>query len=116
MRLIARILLLALCLVAPLSVQAENDGDATAAAQDFLATADEYHQHAANVRAALSSLPARARPDAERLIGVLEQLAQIKEQMADAIVAHGWDKQLEKRYHQLKDQEQRLWRVVEAAK
>ncbi|MEG3617833.1 hypothetical protein V5T82_05140 [Magnetovibrio sp. PR-2] len=113
---ILRGLVLALCLVAPVSVQAERDGDATAAAQDFLATADEYHQHAANVRAALSSLPPHARADAQRLIGVLQQLAQVKEQMADAIVAHGWDKQLERRYDQLKEQEQRLWQAVEAAK
>ena len=109
-----RLLVLLICAV-PLTVFAENDGDTTAAAQDFLATADEYRQHAANVRAKMSSFSPQARSFAQRLIGVYGQLAQIKEQMADAITAHNWDKRLETQYYRLKDQEKRLWSSIEAA-
>ena len=109
-----RLLVLLICLI-PFSVQAES-GDNTAAAQGFLATADEYRQHSANVQNAITSLPVHVRGDAKRLVGLLEQLAQIKERMADAITANAWDEGLEKRYYRLKDQEQRLWQTVEGIK
>lgn len=108
----------ALLCMFPLVVQAENQPDHMSSVVQYLATADEYRQHAANVQNAMNSLPAHARADAGRLIAVLERLADVKERLADAVTAKDWstEERLEKTYYRLKAEEQRLWDAVEAAK
>jgi hypothetical protein len=96
----------------------QKPNDYKAAQQSYLKTAEKYRNQARDLQDKVKSVPSGAQKYVRQLAGVFNQLADTKVALAKAIGAKDWkyEEKLEKKYYQLKAQEEKLWNAIERAK